>query len=175
MFLSLSFFYSPLFFFFSLSPFFLSPFFSIFFLLFFLSFFSSLFLFSFSYFYPPLFLYPSFFSLQPPFLSLSPLSTRTINSTMDSSSVSVVVLLLFWTWLVLMQIFLSVNANPVVLHPWCFMSCSWSGKKVLLEMSCNPSVWRRSTLQKRYQWVTFESRTLYKWKYHSFIDPKNEF
>lgn len=62
----------------------------------------------------------SFFSSFPlsSFFLCPPLSTRTINSTMGSASVSIVELLqLFWTWWVLVHIFLSVNENPVALDP----------------------------------------------------------
>lgn len=87
--------------------------------------FSSVPLFSSTLFLSPVFLLSPFsfillFSLcfSATFSPLSPLSTRTINSTMVSASVSVVELLqLFWIWSVLMHIFLSVNENPVALDP----------------------------------------------------------
>lgn len=87
--------------------------------------FSSVALFSSTLFLSPVFLLSPFsfillFSLcfSATFSPLSPLSTRTINSTMVSASVSVFELLqLFWIWSVLMHIFLSVNENPVALDP----------------------------------------------------------
>lgn len=103
----------------------LSPFFSIFSFLFLSLLFSSVPLFSSTFFLSPIFLHSPFsfillFSLcfSATFSPLSPLSTRTINSTMVSASVSVVELLqLFWIWSVLMHIFLPVNENSVALDP----------------------------------------------------------
>lgn len=102
---SLPFFLWPLFIlssFFPLSSFFLCP---IFLLLFLLSL--------------PIFLYPPFFlsPFLPLLFSLSSVH-QIINSTMGSASVDVVELLqLFWTWSVLMHIFLLANEKPVAFDP----------------------------------------------------------
>lgn len=145
----------------SLSPFSLSPFFSIFslhfclfFFLFFLSLFSSvLFFFLCSPFFSLLF-FSSFFSslllfflyllfslsFSATFFSLSALSTRTINSTMGSASV-----LLNYSsccgpeWFSCIFYFFSVNENPVALDPLVLYGL---GRKT----GINQSLWKRSTL-----------------------------
>lgn len=131
--------------FFLLTPLFFSPFPSLPFCLFFSFFFLSLFILS--SFLPLSSLFLS--SFLPPLFFLSSLSARTINSTVGFSLISVVELLqLFQTWSVLIHIFLLVKTHLLFTH-WCFMGCSWSGKKVPWEVCFNSSVWKWSTLQKR--------------------------